>query len=326
MLLGLTENAETNQRVIQHIGAASTVLLKNTNNSLPLAKPRTIALIGSDHGPAHHGPNGCTDRGCVDGTLAMGWGSGTADYSNLVDPLSAIARKGRLEHSSVSWWLDDFNTVGAAAAATGVEVAIVGIASDSGEEYITVDGNEGDRNNLTAWNNGDNLVQAVAAVNNNTIVVVHSVGPMIVEAWIDHPNVTAVLWAGLPGQESGNSLVDVLYGAYNPSGRLPYTIARNRSDYSADVVYVEASDSETPQLDYTEGLNIDYRHFLSANITPRFGFGFGLSYTSFNYTNLQIWDVPIKSSEDEQADDGNRTVGAFLLHSSVVQIRGWLSC
>ena len=66
------------------------------------------------------------------------------------------------------------------------------INSDSGEEYITVDGNQGDRNNLTAWHNGDNLVLAVAAQNENTIVVVHSVGPLIVEPWIEHPNITAV--------------------------------------------------------------------------------------------------------------------------------------
>ena len=108
---------------------------------------------------------------------------------------------------------------------------------------------------------------AVAAQNPNTIVVVHSVGPMILEPWIDHPNVTAVctliivrhfsfdltialsqvLWAGLPGQESGNSLTDVLYGARNPSGRLPYTIAKQASDYPAQVV------KGIVEIDYTEG-------------------------------------------------------------------------
>jgi beta-glucosidase len=84
---------------------------------------------------------------------------------------------------------------------------------------------------------------------------------VIVESWIDHPNVTAVLHAGLPGQESGNALVDVLFGdspqATNPSGRLPYTIAKLREDYAADILY--ASTEETPQITYEEGVSIDYK-------------------------------------------------------------------
>jgi beta-glucosidase len=147
------------------------------------------------------------------------------------------------------------------------------------------------------------------------------------EKWIDHPNVTAVLWAGLPGQESGNSLVDVLYGAYNPSGRLPYTIARNRSDYPAEIDYVSTgNEPPQPQVNYTEGLFIDYRHFDKKNITPRFEFGFGLSYTSFNYSNLVIeyigdWNwkrhgagAGAKYQDAHQAEGkGNRTkVGRFL--------------
>jgi beta-glucosidase len=154
-------------------------------------------------------------------------------------------------------------------------------------------------------------------VNNNTVVVVHSVGPMIMERWIDHPNITAVLWAGLPGQESGNALVNVLYGDYNPSGRLPYTIAKKREDYSADIIYVNSSVPAIPQVDYTEGLDIDYRHFLRQGIEPRFEFGFGLSYTKFNFTNLQIHTIQGTESErglqDEDTDmNGNRIVGGFL--------------
>lgn len=109
------------------------------------------------------------------------------------------------------------------------------------------------RNNLTAWSNGDALVQTVASINPNTIVVVHAPGPMILEAWIDHPNVTAVVWAGLPGQESGHSLVDVLYGHVNPSGRLPYTIAKQASDYAANVIYEGNPSPNGVQIPYSEG-------------------------------------------------------------------------
>ena len=120
-----------------------------------------------------------------------------------------------------------------------------------------MDGNSGDRNNITLWKGGEALIGATAAACSNTIVIQHVVGPVLVESWIDNPNITAVLHAGIPGQESGNALVDVLFGAVNPSGRLPYTIARARTDYPADVLY--SSSMETPQIPYQEALEIDYR-------------------------------------------------------------------
>ncbi|KAJ7641336.1 glycoside hydrolase family 3 protein [Roridomyces roridus] len=296
--------------VVRKIGAASTVLLKNTDCALPLTKPRSILLVGSDAGPAKIGPNHFADQGGVDGILAMGWGSGTANFTYLISPLEAIQSRARKNRTSVSWILDDYDTDRAGNMAIGKSAALVFISSDSGEDYITVDGNEGDRKNLTAWNNGDNMILAVAAQNNNTIVIVHSVGPLIVEPWVDHPNVTAVLWAGIPGQEAGNSITDVLYGDWNPSGRLPYTIAKQASDYSAQLV-LGGEGSDILSIPYTEGLNVDYRHFDSLNITPRFEFGFGLSYTNFTYSRLHIGKIGHQGSTDKKLEEswaaGNAT-------------------
>ena len=190
----------------------------------------------------------------------MGWGSGTANFPYLITPLEAIQERARQDRSSVSWFLNNWDLPGAAATALDQDVALVFVNADSGEDYLTVDGNEGDRKNLTLWVNADNLINAVAASNPNTVVVVHSVGPAILEPWIENPNVTAVLWASLPGQESGNSLVDVLYGDFNPSGRLPYTIAKAPADYSAQLITGGTADNII-LVEYTEGLNIDYRHF-----------------------------------------------------------------
>ncbi|GHJ89176.1 hypothetical protein NliqN6_5578 [Naganishia liquefaciens] len=279
---------EGHAEIVRKVGAASTILLKNENGTLPLRKPKSIALIGSDAGPPIRGPNGYPDRGGVDGTLAMGWGSGTTDFPYLISPLEAIQRRAIIDKTLVDWSLNDFDLELAASTVTGVEVAMVFLNSDSGEEYINVDGNIGDRNNLTAWHAGDDLVLAVANVSSNVVVVYHQPGPVNMERWIEHPNVTAVLLAGLPGQESGNSLVDILYGDYNPSGRLPFTIARNDSDYPAQLEYINTNLDPEPQVDYKERLNVDYRHFLSSSISPRYGFGYGLSYTSFNLTNVQL--------------------------------------
>jgi beta-glucosidase len=274
-------------KVIREIGAASTVLLKNTKSALPLNinKLKRVGIFGSDAGPNPDGPNGCNDRGCDQGTLAMGWGSGTANFPYLIDPSAAINsfinanRPGKVVVESV---LNDFNYGQVSGVARQSDTCLVFANADSGEGYITVDNNAGDRNNLTLWHAGDELIRRTAQQCANTIVVLHTVGPVIVESWIENPNVTAVLWAGLPGQETGNALVDVLFGAVNPSGRLPYTIAKQRTDYNADVVYT--STDTTPQITYSEGLNIDYRHFDAAGITPRFEFGFGLSYTTVSAT------------------------------------------
>ncbi|KAH8995015.1 glycoside hydrolase family 3 protein [Lactarius akahatsu] len=267
--------------LVRQIDAASAILLKNVDSALPLKMPRTLVLVGSDAGPAHvAGPNWFNNQAGVDGILATGWGPGSVIFPYLVSPYEAIQARARVDQTTLSWFFDDFDLVGAGSAAIDKDAAIVFLQSDSGDESNTVDGNTGDRHNLTAWHNGDALVLAVAAQNKNTIVVVHSVGPLIIEPWIDNPNVTAVIWAGLGGTETGNGLVDVLYGAVNPSGRLPYTIAKSLSDYPATV--------ETDTINYSEGLFIDYRHFDAANIAPRYEFGFGLSYTEFKYSDLSI--------------------------------------
>lgn len=272
--------------LIREIGGASTVLLKNTNNALPLNKPKSVAVIGEDAHDNPGGPNSCSDRNCDTGTLAMGWGSGTANFPYLIAPntaLKAQAANDKSEYANVS---NNYDFDDVRAAVTGAEVAIVFANADSGEGYITVDGNEGDRNNLTMWGNGDALVAFVASINPNTVVVLHTVGPVIVEALKQNPNVTAILWAGLPGQESGNAITDVLYGKVNPQAKSVFTWGKSREDYGVDVIYSFPSDP--PQLNFKEGVFIDYRHFDAAGIEPSYEFGFGLSYTNFSYSNLQI--------------------------------------
>ncbi|KAJ6504672.1 glycoside hydrolase family 3 protein [Mycena vitilis] len=308
-------NVQDNHKVlIREIGQASTVLLKNTGGALPFKNLKTIGIIGNGAGPAALGPNGFPDRKGDDGVLAMGWGSGTANFPYLITPLDAITERAAEDGSTVSSSLSDTDLTAAAAAASGKDVALVFVTADSGES-ATVEGNAGDRNDLQAWHNGDALVQQVTQSNPNTIVVVNSVGPIVVEAWIDHPNVTAVVWSGLPGQEAGNSVTDILYGAYNPSGRLPYTIGKSITDYSAQVIYT----SPTPILSipYSEGIFIDYRHFDAAGIAPRFEFGFGLSYATFAYSGLSIRGSP----RGGQAPTGPGSSLDPWLHDPVITVQ-----
>ncbi|KAF3908700.1 Beta-glucosidase [Arthrobotrys entomopaga] len=279
----------THAALIREIASKGTVLLKN-NGSLPLGRPRQIAVFGSDAIDNPKGPNGCPDRGCSDGTpegtVAMGWGSGTANFPYLISPLNALQNKAIADGSVIQWVVDDYAYNEMNYTARQADTCLVFVKSLSGEGYITVDGNQGDRKNLTLWRNGEEVIKTVAGNCKNTIVTVHAPGPVTMEEWIDHPNVTAVLFAGLPGQESGNSIVDVLYGLVEP-GRLPFTIAKNASDYGVSLMY-EPDNNFAPQQNFTDALYIDYRYFDKHNINPRFPFGHGLSYTSWKYDELKV--------------------------------------
>lgn len=136
----------------------------------------------------------------------------------------------------------------------------------------------------------DGLVLNVARKCANTVVVIHVAGTRLVDQWIDHPNVTATVIAHLPGQDSGTALVKLLYGEANFSGKLPYTIARNESDYGAVLQPCQraAPNYTDPQCNFAEGSYVDYRAFDAKGIEPRFEFGFGLSYTSFSYSKLRL--------------------------------------
>ncbi|KAL8297693.1 hypothetical protein RB597_007188 [Gaeumannomyces tritici] len=255
------------------------VLLRNEGNMLPLKAPRRIAIVGSAAVNNPRGINACVDRGCNDGALGMGWGSGTTNYPYLVAPADALQARARQDGSTVTMSASD-STSNVANTVRDADVALVFITSNSGEGYIKVGDHAGDRANLDPWNNGNQLVQAAAQANKNVVVVVHSVGPIILETILNTPGVRAVVWAGLPGQESGNALVDVLYGLVSPNGKLPYTIAKSPGDYGTAVVRGDDN--------FSEGVFIDYRRFDRQNIAPRFEFGFGLSYTNFTYSDITV--------------------------------------
>ncbi|KAK7181235.1 glycosyl hydrolase family 3 [Paraphaeosphaeria sporulosa] len=279
-------------KAIRVASAKSTVLLKNLNGALPLkGNEKNTAIFGQDAGDSQYGPNGCADRGCDNGTLAMGWGSGTADFPYLVTPLDAIKNELAGNGGIVQSVTDNYAWAQIMSLAKQASTAIVFVNADSGEGYITVDGNAGDRNNLTIWQGGETLVQNVSAYCNNTIVVIHSVGPVLIDSFSNSENVTAILWAGLPGQESGNAIADVLYGRVNPGGKLPFTFGTNASEYGPDLIYAPTNGKESPQDNFEEGVFIDYRAFDQKNITPVYEFGFGLSYTTFSYSNLTVTKV-----------------------------------
>uniref|UniRef100_A0A2D3V4P7 beta-glucosidase n=1 Tax=Ramularia collo-cygni TaxID=112498 RepID=A0A2D3V4P7_9PEZI len=281
-------------KLIREIGAAGTVLVKNVNGTLPFSKPRFLNIYGYDAKapdspwttPARFGGGYDVNFGwnTLNGTLITAGGSGSNTPSYLISPFEAIQRRVIDDYGMVRW---DFASRNPTVYANA-EASLVFINAYASESF--------DRTSLTD-DFSDELVKNVAANHSNTIVVIHSAGIRVVDEWIDHPNITAVLFAGLPGQETGNSLVDILYGDVSPSGRLPYTVAKNESDYGI-LLNSTIGSGPYPQDDFTEGLYIDYRHFDKYNITPRFEFGYGLSYSTFSYgSNVTVSATSDKMSE-----------------------------
>ena len=131
------------------------------------------------------------------------------------------------------------------------------------------------------------LVEEVAAVNPNTIVVLNTSQPVALP-WVD--KVKAVLQMWWPGDEGGWSTANILLGKTSPAGRLPITWARSLEDYPAtNPKYPERSKTGVDhKTTYSEGVNVGYRWFDKENVTPLFAFGHGLSYTTFAYSGLKV--------------------------------------
>lgn len=217
--------------IARKISADGTVLLKNTG-ALPLRSPQNIAIIGQDAGPNPLGIQGCGAlyRNCGilqnNGTLSLGGGSGYTWANNLVTPLEAIQAKTRETNVFLQYVIDNtaeelvFDTLtGSGLAISPPDVCLV-FADRYQRENM-------DRNDLSLnignWTRSEDIILETAANCNNTIVVLHVGGPVIMEAWIDNPNVTAVLAPLYPGEQTGPGLVDILWGDVSPSAKLPFT-------------------------------------------------------------------------------------------------------
>jgi beta-glucosidase len=161
-------------------------------------------------------------------------------------------------------------------AASTADVAIV-FAGTMGEE-----GEGTDRPSMDLPADQDELINDVASVNKHTIVVLNNGTPVTMTPWLS--NVSGVVETFFPGQEGGNALAAILFGEVNPSGKLPITLGARRSDYPDAGNFPGVKDV----VNYTEGIYVGYRHFDKANIAPVYPFGYGLSYTTFAYSNLKL--------------------------------------
>ena len=148
----------------------------------------------------------------------------------------------------------------------------------------------------------DELIQNVSRVNPRTIVVTHGGGSFDVQQWINQ--VRGLLQAWYPGQNGGQALAEILFGVVNPSGKLPITWEKRIEDNPAFATFPMPLNQKPPNpttIRYSEGIFVGYRGYEKKHIQPQFPFGFGLSYTTFAYSDLDIEPAGDRDDHKEQA-------------------------
>lgn len=265
------------QRAVARTTAAQgIVLLKNTDAVLPLMphKIHSVAVIG---------PNAAVAR-------VGGGGSAMVRPAYAASPLAGIRLRAGTRFKvgyALGCVMEGEETKGAPSSADLIQEA-TSLAATSDVAVIFVGNSlmiesEGfDRKSLELPAGQDELIEAVAKTNKNTILVLNVGAPVLMGHWIDQ--VPAVVNAWFGGEEMGNAIADVLFGDANPSGKLPITFPKEWKDSPAYGRYP----GESGKVGYDEGLYVGYRHFDKYNIEPAFPFGHGLSYTMFVYSDLKV--------------------------------------
>lgn len=275
--------------------AESMVLLKNEGNTLPLAKGR-VALYGID---SYDILVGGTGSGNVNRAYKISLNEGLSEQGYRLDKSVAAMYKAYIDAEKAKLPKDNFwtvpviaekaiSTTEAAQAAKKNDIAVLTIGRMAGEGgdrklekgdwYLT----DTEAGNLRV------LCEAFHQAGKKVVVVMNMGGAIDMAGWNDEPD--AILHSFMGGQEAGHAVADVLSGKVNPSGKLTFTIAKEYNDYCSATNF-PSTDGVDGQVDYREGVLVGYRWFDTKKIAPLYPFGYGLSYTQFDYSNMTVTPV-----------------------------------
>ncbi len=274
----------------QHIAEESIVLLKNTNNILPLSPSvRSIAVIGA-HADAGVMSGGGSAQVDAPGGNAVHPGQSTKWGQAVYFPSAPLRYIREHAPSAKVDFNDGADPAAAANFAKSADVAIV-----FADQYMS---EGGDAPTLALPNRQDDLIAAVAKANPHTVVVLITGNPVSMP-WVDQ--VSGIMEAWYPGIAGGQAIANILFGAVNPSGKLPITFAKSEADLPHATIFgltPTAGKGGLPEhwvaqekkvsfpADYNEGVRFGYKWFDSEKKQPLFAFGHGLSYTTYTYSGL----------------------------------------
>ena len=254
------------------------VLLKNEGGLLPLdaGKINSIAVIGPNAAVARTGGGGSSlvrpkqSVAPLDGIKERAGAGVTVSYALGVGMEGENAAQDTAEARAVL-----LKEAADAAAKADVAVVVVG-------RYPKLEGEGFDVKTMDLPAGQDELIAAVEKANPRTVVVLNTGDPVTMTRWLDGTPALLDMWYG--GQEGGKALAAILFGDANPSGKLPVTLPKRFEDSPAFGHYP----GENLRVDYAEGIYVGYRYFDTKNVEPAFPFGFGLSYTTFEYSDLKV--------------------------------------
>jgi len=292
-------DAEGHGTVARRIGEQLAVLLKNEGAMLPLdaASAGRVLIVGQSE--------------YVDDACQGGGGSSKVDPLYTVTPidgmrdvLAAMGSDATVSKVTVADDLSNIDEAKAAASEADTVVIMAGLVATEGV----------DRPDSHLPNDQSRMITELLGLNDRTVVVLKDSSPVLMP-WIDRA--PAVLEAWNQGTEDGHVVADLLFGNINPSGKLPTTYPASERDtlYHGDPVRYPGTDegSGYPVIRYTEGRQVGYRWFQAQGITPLFSFGFGLSYTTF-----ELSDVAVSTTDT----DGTRPVQVSLTVTNTGSVAG----
>ena len=256
---------ESHVQLARRVAEESMVLLKNENSFLPLKLDnlKKIAIIGKLADLKNTGDHG----------------SSNVKQDNIITPLQGIVdfceKKVEVDYSEGN----DEEALKEVVSNADAVVIIVGYTHSDEGEYIKMFGKEmgGDRDNLGLHSEDIKLINTIADINPKIAVVLVGGSAITMEDW--KFKAKAILMSWYSGMQGGNALANVLFGKANPSGKLPFTIPRDPS-------HLPFFDKYADEIEY--GYYHGYALFEKQNIEPAFHFGYGMSYTDFEYKNLKI--------------------------------------
>lgn len=291
-----------NRAVARKVAAHSCVLLKNNNNVLPLKKSGTIALIGplaqsqrnmlgtwSVSGDFSQSVDIVTGMKNVAGsgvTIQYAKGCNLSDDTAFAKRVNAFGTEIDIDRRSPQEMLDEAVNLSKNA---DVTVAVLGEAADmTGESSSMTD--------IALQPSQHHLLEALIATGKPVVVVLMSGRPMTLN--YEDKNATAILEAWFPGTEAGNAIADVLFGNYNPSGKLTMSFPRNVGQIP---IYYNHKNTGRP---FHEGDSPKFKSdYLDASNDPLYPFGYGLSYSNFTYSDISL---------DKTSVSGNSTLKATV--------------